>query len=61
MGSKKFFSNAYNYCIIIFRHKIIQIIMFMMIFLLFVSTIHCSILGRTIELVSCEKTAKIII
>ena len=62
MVSKKFFSNAYNYCIIIFRDKIVQIIMFMMLFWLFVSTIHCSILGRNIELgsfVSCEKTAKI--
>ena len=31
MVSKKFFSDAYNYCIIIFRDKIVQIIMFMML------------------------------
>ena len=31
-GVKKVFSNAYNYCIIIFRDKIVQIIMFMMLF-----------------------------
>ena len=31
MHVKKIFSDAYNYCIIIFRDKIVQIIMFMML------------------------------